>query len=341
MNRSHLITLALRSSFVVLGLFATNANAVDAAAMAAPAASEELAEVHSGIPHDAVYAMAIEGKTGFAIGAFGQILGTADAGASWKPVASPTTMGLFGIALNGDKRIIVGQRGTVLLGKPDGTWDAIKSGSEKRLMNVAVNASGLAVAVGEFGTVLRSKDAGKTWEPRKLEWASFREDGYEPHIYTVRVEDSGRITLGAEFAYVIVSEDAGETWKLVNKGEKSIFSMYVLPDGTGYAVGQEGLVLRTQDNGATWQAVDTKSEANLFGVWCSKHGEVVITGMRALVRSSDSGATWASSSDLEIVRNWYMPIAIGEASMKAPGGEMVSQVVYVGGHNGRISQLLR
>jgi hypothetical protein len=42
-----------------------------------------------------------------------------------------------------------------------------------------------------------------------------------------------------------------------------------------------------------------------------------------------------------VVRNWFVPIAVGEASMKAPGGEMVSQVIYIGGHHGRIARLLR
>ena len=174
-----------------------------------------------------------------------------------------------------------------------------------------------------------------------MDWASFREDGYEPHIYAVSVSDNGRVVLGAEFAYVIVSTDGGDTWHLATKGEKSIFSMFLLPDGNGFAVGQEGLVMKTADAGDTWTPVDAKSTANLFGVWCSQHGEVVVTGQRALLRSSDGGATWTSSTDLDVIRNWYLPIAVGEANMKEPGGEMISQVVYVAGHNGRIARLLQ
>lgn len=302
---------------------------------------EQLAEVHTGIPHDAVYSMIINGKNGYAVGAFGAILETKDAGASWNKVESGTEFALLGLASNGDKRIIVGQRGTVLVGKADGGWEPGTSGTQARLMQVAVNAAGLAIAVGEFGTVLRSRDAGKTWEKLTLDWASFREDGYEPHIYAVNVDDTGRVVLGAEFAYVIVSTDSGDTWTLTTKGEKSIFGMHLLPDGSGFAVGQEGLVMKTADAGNTWETIDAKSNANLFGVWSSKHGEVVITGQRALLRSSDGGATWTESSDLEVVRNWFVPIAAGEATMEAPGGQMVSQLIYIGGHHGRIARLLR
>ncbi len=305
------------------------------------AGGEQLAPVHTGIPHDAVYDMTLNGAEGIAVGAFGVILESKDAGASWAKTDSGTDFALLGVAVNGDKKVIVGQRGTVLVGKAGGGWEPGTSGSEARLMKVAVNAAGLAIAVGEFGTVLRSKDAGKTWEKLTLDWASFREDGYEPHLYTVDVDDAGRAVLGGEFSYVIVSTDGGDTWTLATKGEKSIFAMHLLPDGSGYAVGQEGLVMKTADMGNTWAAVDTKSNANLFGVWCSKQGEVVITGQRALLRSSDFGATWVASTDLEVVRNWFVPIAVGEATMQAPGGQMVSQVIYIGGHRGRISRLLQ
>ena len=305
------------------------------------AGGEQLAPVYTGIPHDAVYDIKLNGANGIAVGAFGVILESKDAGASWAKTDSGTEFALLGVAVNGDKRVIVGQRGTVLVGKAEGGWEAGVSGSEARLMNVAMNASGLAIAVGEFGTVLRSKDAGKTWEKLTLDWASFREDGYEPHLYTANVDDMGRVVLGGEFSYVIVSTDGGDNWILATKGEKSIFSMHMLPDGAGYAVGLEGLVMKTADMGNTWTAIDAKSNANLFGVWCSKQGEVVITGQRALLRSSDFGANWTASTDLEVVRNWFVPIAAGEATMEAPGGQMVSQVIYIGGHRGRISRLLQ
>jgi photosystem II stability/assembly factor-like uncharacterized protein len=307
----------------------------------AAAQDAQLATVRHGIPHDAIYDIEIMGKQGLAVGAFGTVLQSEDSGESWTPMESGTQFALLGIGVNGERRIVVGQRGTVLLAGADGKWEAGTSNSEARLMNVSVNAAGLAVAVGEFGTVLRSKDGGQNWEKLTLDWMSFREDGYEPHLYSVNVDETGRVVLGGEFSYVIVSEDGGDTWTLPNKGEKSIFSMFFMPDGSGYAVGQEGLVMKTPDMGNTWTTVEVGSNANLFGVWASKHGEVVITGQRALIRSSDGGNTWTPSTDVEIVRNWFQPIAVGESASKAPGGEMVAQVIYVGGYMGKIARLMR
>lgn len=311
------------------------------AASAEDATSSQLAVVRQGIPHDALYAMVINGKEGLAVGAAGALLETKDGGATWTSGTSGTEFGLFGIAVKGEHKLIVGQRGTVLVGGADGKWTPGKSGTENRLLNVGVNSAGLAIAVGEFGTILRSKDGGKTWEQRPVDWTAFRDDGYEPHIYAVEVQENGRILIGAEFAYVITSDDGGETFQLANKGEKSVFAMHMLPDGTGYAVGQEGLVLKTMDNGATWTELNSGSNANLFGVWASAQGEIVATGMRALLRSSDGGASFTSSSDLDVVRNWYVPVAMGQAEFKADGGAMVQEVVYIAGYQGTIARVLR
>lgn len=341
-NKIRLHRRGARSAAALALAIGVTANGVAVMAQDAgqAAAREHIAPVYTGIAHDAVYDMVINGKEGIAVGAFGVILKSADAGASWTRHEAGTLLGLFGIAVNGEHRIIVGQRGTVLLGKPDGTWAAAESGTEARLLNVAVNAAGLAIAVGEFGAIMRSKDGGKTWEKRPIDWVQFRDDGYEPHLYDVVVQDDGRVLVGAEFTYVLLSEDGGETWRLTNKGEKSIFAMQILPDGSGYAVGQEGLVIRTADNGVSWETLDVNSNANLLGVWSSKQGEVVITGLRALIRSSDSGNTWEQSTDLQIIRGWFQPIATGEATFKSEAGEMHSQPVYIGGQFGTIARVL-
>ena len=312
-----------------------------APARAEEAASSQLATVYSGIPHDALYAMHIDGKAGLAVGAAGLMLETKDGGATWAKADSGTEFGLFGIAMAGSHKLIVGQRGTVLLGDASGKWTPGQSGTESRLLNVDVNSSGLAIAVGEFGTIMRSRDGGKTWEQRPVDWATFRDDGYEPHIYAVDVQDNGRILIGAEFAYVITSDDGGETFQLATKGEKSIFAMHMLPDGVGYVVGQEGLVMKTTDNGATWTEAQAGSNANLFGVWASSQGEVVVAGMRALLRSSDGGASFTASEDLAVVRNWYVPVAMGQAEFKGDGGAMVQEVVYIAGYQGTIARVLR
>jgi len=79
-----------------------------APARAEEAASSQLATVYSGIPHDALYALHIDGKNGLAVGAAGLMLETKDGGASWSKAESGTEFGLFGIAMAGTHKLIVG-----------------------------------------------------------------------------------------------------------------------------------------------------------------------------------------------------------------------------------------
>lgn len=322
-------------------LCVTTARAAHAEDAAGAVAEPQIEAVHTGIPHDAIYDLNITGSEGLAVGAYGVILHSSDGGGTWAPVESPTELALFGIAVNGEYKLIVGLQGTVLIGDAGGKWTLGNVGNTKRLLNVGVNSAGLAVAVGEFGTIMRSKDAGKTWEQVPIEWARYSTDGYEPHLYAAIVHDNGEIAVAGEFGLVLWSTDGGETWEARHKGEKSLFAMHINEAGLGFAVGQEGAVIRTQDGGQTWTAVDAKTDSQLLGVWSSKQGEVVVCGIRALLRSSDGGDTWSKSTDIAIIRNWFAGIASGTASIKMEQGTMNAEMVYIAGHNGVIARVLR
>jgi len=288
--------------------------------------------VRTGINHDSLYALDMNGEKGLAVGNFGLILETADSGATWTVTEPVTPQGLLGIASAGDRQIIVGQAGTVLMRVGDGKWEQLENDINLRLLNVALHESGLVVAVGEFGAILRSRDFGKTWESITVDWMQYNDDGYEPHLYDIVV---------GEFGLILWSQDGGDTFTARHTGEESVFDIQLAADGTGtgFAVGQDGMVLRSQDDGQTWQKIDAGSPANLLAVW-SGQGEVVIVGIRELLRSSDDGETWSRSEDLKILRTWYQGIDAGVAEIEAPNGFLRTQIVYIAGYNATISRIL-
>jgi photosystem II stability/assembly factor-like uncharacterized protein len=119
--------------------------------------------------------------------------------------------------------------------------------------------------------------------------------------------------------------------------------MHLARDGsnTGYAVGQEGLIIKTNDGGLTWQRVDGKSGSNLLGVW-SGNGEVVISGIREMLRSSDNGATFTNTADIKVNRTWYQGIAAGiSESQSGEKGFLRQQSIFVIGHRGSIARVLK
>jgi photosystem II stability/assembly factor-like uncharacterized protein len=299
-------------------------------------------DVVQGIAHQALYAVAFQNEQAVAVGALGQILESNDAGRNWKRVAVPTRLSLLGVTMRGERRLAVGQMGLVLAKDGAGAWQKVASGAEGRLMGVALGGKNMAAAVGAFGTVLVSSDAGQTWTQPQINWADFfpteREDlgeGFAPHLYAARIDENGVITIAGELGAVLRSTDAGAHWTRLHlglqpdgSGRASIFDFDIAADGRGVAVGQSGLILRTTDGGATWASVDAGSQANLLGVALTSDGAVTAAGMREMLTSTDAGQTWTRVSGGDVATGWYSDAGFG-------GGD----TFYAVGHSGRIIRL--
>lgn len=265
--------------------------------------------VLSGKVHDALFAVAFDGKRGLAAGAAGSLLETTDGGQTWAPITGvPTRLALFGVAVHGDQALAVGQQGLILR-REGGAWKQIESGSSERLLSVSINAGGAAVAVGAFGTVLSSTDGGKSWQSTPPIWDQFAEAGTAPHLYASAIDDQGTITIAGEFSLILRRVAGSTDWQALNKGEASLFALHLGRNGIGYAVGQNGTVLRSDSNGANWTAVDAGTTAILLGVHASPEGKVLISGMRDMRASTDNGQTWKTVTGGGTNALWYQGLA--------------------------------
>ncbi len=299
--------------------------------------------IRSGIEHDALYGLEMTGEWGMAVGNFGLMIETTDGGLNWAVSPPKTTLALLGITHAGNRQIIVGQKGFVMVRAEGEEWREIDSGIEARLLNVAMNPSGFAMVVGEFGFLARSRDHGETWEPLTIDWNEYNDEGYEPHLYDAIVNDDGSLMVAGEFGLILRSEDDGDTWRDVARSDQSVFAMRLANDGshTGYAVGQEGLMLKTSDDGLTWERLDVGTNANLLGVWAG-NSEVVAIGIRTLLRSSDDGASFTSTGDYNVVRTWFQGVDAGVTESKAGSkGFLRQQIIYIVGHKGTIARVLK
>ena len=292
-----------------------------------------LKTVHQGIPHDALYGVCFEGESGFAVGFVGAVLSTSDAGVTWEPQAALTNNALLDVSCHGKSAIAVGQAGVIQV-KPDGgEWQLVSdTGTDQRLMSVNANSEGLAVAVGGFGTVMRSRDAGASWETISIDWEAILNDFIEPHIYDVAVFEDNSIMLVGEFELILLSVDGGDSWETLHKKDASLSGIYFSNRQTGYVAGQNGAVLKTVDGGVNWQSLEVPTRENLLDVWAAG-SDVVITGIRTLLRSHDAGASWESITEGDVSVKWYQ--AVRGASVH----NGVSHNVVMVGHSGRIVQI--
>lgn len=264
----------------------------------AEVAESKLVSVASGLPHDFIYSISFSANKGVAVGSNGLILNSTDGGLSWSKIGKQVTQdALLSISNQNGKCLASGQSGVVVWSDDCTNWKAVKPITEARLLSIAANTNGMAYAVGGFGTILASSDGGETWAKIAVPWGSILSTGAEPHLYSVLVDDAGVVTVAGEFELIIRSSDKGKTWKTLHKGTRSIFDLYALRDGKIYAVGQEGLILSSGNNGELWSEVKSKTNALLTGVWASPDGKsVAIAGVRTLLKSSDGGRSFSMDS---------------------------------------------
>jgi len=330
------------------GLFLAGAAwaTVEKPTAAVPAATGNAVLIQA-TPHDRLFSLVFDAEQGLAVGENGLLMNSSDGGKNWTRAKAPTDLALIDVATNGKRTIAVGQMGLVLVREGTGEWKKVDSGSDARLLQVDINAQGLAFATGAFGTLLKSTDGGETWSNAAPKWGDLYESGTgdtavtrdEPTNWVVRVGDDGSVVLGGEYGQLIRSTDGGNDWKIVyrhvaddGRTSPTIFSMAIRSDGIGYAVGQSGLLIKTADSGVTWADVEAPTTSNLFGVDSFADGTVVVVGQRVGLRSRDNGATWQPIKGLDLNLNWYAALA---HSQQATAGEVIGV-----GHSGRVIRLV-
>lgn len=315
-------------------------------AASAKAADSRNEVISKATPHDRLLSVAFDGEAGIAVGDGGLLQTSSDGGKTWIRERAPTELAMTDVAISGARTIVVGQMGLILIKQANGDWRQVDSGTDRRLLRVDINQSGLAVVVGAFGTLLKSTDAGETWASAAPDWSLLYAAGDgdmvaprdEPTNYVVHVAEDGQVLIGGEYGQLMRSKDAGPEWNIVyryqpkpHESAPTIFGMSIRDDGVGYAVGQSGFVARTTDNGLSWQVSQTPVTGSLFGVASFPNGQVVAVGQRASLRSTDAGVSWRPIEGLDFALNWYSSVG---HSHSAPEGEFIAV-----GHSARILRL--
>lgn len=292
-----------------------------------------------GIPHSAFFGISFDAGQGVAVGMGGAISTSTDAGATWAPIKQDVSeYALLAVERRGSHTIAVGQGGIVLVEESAGKWVKGESGIDNRLLSVSVNSAGLAIAGGEFGTLIRSEDGGKTWEPAAPDWSQYADESApgtgEPTIYSVHVAESGTITIAGEFGLIFRLDAGSDQWRVLNPlvaGTPTIFATHLSDSASrnSYAVGQRGQVMISTDGGENWFANPVKTESNFLGVASAPGGKVVITGMRVMATSKDGGITWNQVVEGDVTTDWYQAVRTEKNSGK----------VMAVGHSGRIIEI--
>jgi photosystem II stability/assembly factor-like uncharacterized protein len=271
----------------------------------------------------------IDRNTAVAVGSGGAILRTTDGGGSWSPVASGVAVDLQSVAFSGATTgIVVGGSGIVLRTTDAGaTWQPMNSGVTANLYGATFVSSTTGYVVGgnQSGIILKSTDAGATWHPQTSGMNSilFSVSGWGENVAIaagmndaiLRTVDGGAswqsipelygthyaaFCLDSLTAYVstcglIKTTDGGATWGDVPNTGGCVRSLCMIDSVTGVAVGDGGVILRTETGSSYgWMQQVSGTAATLRGVSFGTPTSGIAVGDSGIIlKTTDQGITWA------------------------------------------------
>ncbi|NNJ51800.1 MAG: hypothetical protein HKP17_01420, partial [Ignavibacteriaceae bacterium] len=238
-------------------------------------------------------------NTGYAVGYGGTILKTTDGGSSWTSLSSGTDIDLFsvdfvdafvGYAVGGISTYAILKTtdgGATWIDKPGGIY------MEFPLTVVFTDANtglvGGGVPRGEI--IHRTTDGGDTWtlvlretdlkgkERNHKEQLSFYNYGGINSIY-FKDSNIGYAVAGYLGSWchrlIYTTTDGGSTWtnKYYGFEESGLISVYVNNAGKGWAVGLNGVIFITEDDGNSWNQILSGNRSsqysgdNIYSVFC-------------------------------------------------------------------------
>ncbi len=245
----------------------------------------------------------------FASSLLAACLAVADDGAAPGPAAlkvqpaestsAATKAMMLSVAMAGNRFVAVGDRGIVLLSDDDGV-------TFRQARSVPVRSTLTAVcfadektgwAVGHWGVVLRTDDAGETWIVQRTDTS------VDQPLFSVYFKDAERGWAVGLWSLMIVTADGGRSWTPVRlpappgggKGDRNLLKIFADPHGMLFVAAEQGGVLRS-DDGERWSYVSTGYKGSFWTGIALSDGTLLVGGLRGTVyRSTDGGRSWSES----------------------------------------------
>jgi photosystem II stability/assembly factor-like uncharacterized protein len=188
-----------------------------------------------------------------------------------------------------------GSHGRIFTSFDDGkTWQAVSTPTAAMFVESAADPKhGSIVLTGHDGTVMRSTDAGRSWEPMLV-----TTEGRGHYLSGAWFDAKrGALLLIGHNGSIARSDNGGAGWMSWSLGTMPFAGL--IADATRDRVvvfGPGGLLMNSDDGGASWRTVSRSLDVSLRDVeHAPESSALVATGkLGAVVRSIDRGATWAS-----------------------------------------------
>jgi photosystem II stability/assembly factor-like uncharacterized protein len=238
-----------------------------------------------------------DAENGWAVGRSGTIIHTADGGAHWVTQQSNTSKHLFKVHFfDSQEGWAVGDRGAVLQTIDGGiTWRDRSLGEDRILYAVDFADPDTGWMAGELGLIRRTTDGGKTW--------ALQQAGTQKTLFGLAAVSKAKAWAVGIDGLVVRTVDGGAHWE-VERGEREVESLervgspksevalydIEIRGRKGYAVGDVGNLLVSEDAGETWTRILLPAEWRLSwirGLSVLPSGSGIVVGASGLTFAVD------------------------------------------------------
>jgi len=237
-------------------------------------------------------------------------------------VAHASQAATLAVAWAGARVVAVGDHGVVMLSDDQGKTfrQAREVPVDVALTSVSFADSQHGWAVGHWGVVLATSDGGETWAVQR------KDVQVDRPLFAVHFFDARNGVAVGLWSLVLVTNDGGASWRGVSlvapegakKADLNLLGLFADERGVVYAAAEKGMVLRSEDRGASWTYASTGYKGSFWTGLALPGGVLLAGGLRgSLYRSVDDGHHWtrietASKSSITAMaaRNGTM-VAVG------------------------------
>jgi photosystem II stability/assembly factor-like uncharacterized protein len=149
--------------------------------------------------------------------------------------------------------------------------------------------------VGYYGTLLHSRDGGRTW--------TLQESKTREALFRIASPEKNFVWVSGSYGTILHSRDRGETWqKQQSNTEEQLLGLHFLDSRLGWIVGSRGVVLRTENGGETWEGASIGEDVILNDVHFINPKEGWAVGeFGRIYQTGDGGRSWAKQkSPIEV-----------------------------------------
>jgi photosystem II stability/assembly factor-like uncharacterized protein len=246
---------------------------------------------------------------------------------------------MLALARAGKRLVAAGERGIVLVSDDEGRhWTQARVPVQASLTALRFADERQGWAAGHLGVLLGTTDGGSTWSlqldgvqaaQRVLEASTDEalrksaqrlvDDGPDKPFFYLDVQAGRRMAVGA-YGQAFESRDGGTTWapfaqRLPNPKRLHLYGVRMAGERI-VIVGEQGLLMRSNDRGASFEALASPYKGSYFGLLAAKSGTLLAYGLRGnAFRSVDAGSTWTAATT-------GVPVSIS-AGIERPDGALL------------------